>query len=147
MTRQPLATTRRAHRGMGLFDALIALAILSFGLLGMTRLQTNLVRQASESQSRMTAVQFGDELLSTALVDVPNRLCYTVPVDAACLSATAKARTEAWDTRVKAALPGTVTTASVLDAATGRLTLTITWLGKSESEPRTLQVTTDVRPN
>lgn len=147
MTRRPLAVTRRAHRGMGLFDALIALAILSFGLLGMTRLQTNLVRQASESQSRMTAVQFGDELLSTALVDVPNRLCYTVPVDAGCLSATAKSRTEAWDARVKAALPGTVTTASVFDAATGQLTLTITWLGKSESEPRSLQVTTDVRPN
>ena len=134
-------------RGMGLLDALIALAILAFGLLGMTRLQTNLVRQATESQSRIAAVNFGDELLSTALVDVGNAICYTVPVDGACASATAKARTEAWDTRVKATLPGTVTTASVLDVPTGRLTLTMTWTGKAEAETRTLEVSTDVRGN
>lgn len=124
---------------------MIALAILAFGLLGMTRLQTNLVRQATDSQARLAAAQLADELLSTAIVDVDNRDCYGFPVPGACASAAAKARTEAWETRVKATLPGTVTAASALDAGTGRLTVTLSWTGKAGAEARTLQVTTDVR--
>lgn len=136
---------RRARaRGVGLIDAMIALAILAFGLLGLTRMQTNLVKQASESQARLTAAQLGDELLSTALVDVDNALCYTLPVDAGCASATAQARTEDWEARVLAALPGDVSAASVLDD--DRLTVTLTWTGKESGEERTLEVTTDVRP-
>ncbi|GAB4043067.1 MAG: hypothetical protein Fur0014_15570 [Rubrivivax sp.] len=134
--------TRRA-RGVGLFDALIALAILSFGLLGMSRLQTNLVRQSSETQARMTAVALGDELLSTALVDVGNAACYTLPAAGGCGSAAAAGRVEDWEARVKASLPGDVEATSVLDD--DRLTVTITWTGKESGETRTLEVTTDVR--
>jgi type IV pilus assembly protein PilV len=136
---------RRARsRGVGLFDALIALAILAFGLLGMTKMQTGLVRQASESQARMTAVQLADELLSTALVDVDNAACYTMPAAGNCASDVASARTEDWAARVSAALPGTVTAGSVL--ANQRLTVTLGWTGKESDEARTLEVTTDVRP-
>ena len=131
-------------RGVGLLDALIALALLGFGLLGMTRMQTNLVRQGSESQARMTAVQLGDELLSTALVDVANAACYTLPAAGACASATATARAADWEARVLAALPGDVEALSTL--ADDRLTVTITWTGKESGEARTLEVTTDVRP-
>jgi type IV pilus assembly protein PilV len=142
---QQLRLNRRARtRGVGLIDAMIALAILAFGLFGLTRMQTNLVKQASESQARLTAAQLGDELLGTALVDVGNAPCYTVPVDGACTSATAKASTEAWEGRVKGALPGTVTVASAL--VDDQLTVTLTWTGKESEEQRTLEVTTDVRP-
>lgn len=134
--------TRRT-RGVGLFDALIALAILSFGLLGMSRLQTNLVRQSSETQARMTAVALGDELLSTALVDVGNAPCYTLPAEGDCGSAAAAERVEDWEARVKASLPGEVEATSVLDD--DRLTVTITWTGKESDETRTLEVITDVR--
>jgi type IV pilus assembly protein PilV len=134
---------KRAARGVGLFDALIALAILGFGLLGMSRLQTNLVKQSSETQARMTAVQLGDELLSTALVDTANAACYTLPAEGVCASAAAAERVEEWELRVKASLPGTVEAASVLDD--DRLTVTITWTGKESGETRTLEVTTDVR--
>lgn len=135
---------RIRSRGIGLIDALIALAILSFGLLGMTRMQTNLVRQASESQARMTAVQLADELLSTALVDVDNAACYTVPATGTCDSDAAEERTEDWEARVLASLPGDVEAGSVL--ADDLLTVTITWTGKESGDTRTLEVTTDVRP-
>ena len=134
----------RRLRGVGLLDALIALAILAFGLLGMTRMQTGLVRQASESQARLTAAQLGDELLSTALVDVDNAACYTLPAAGACASAAALARAEDWRLRALAALPGDPTaTAALVD---DRLTVTLTWTGKTAEDPRTLEVTTDVRP-
>jgi type IV pilus assembly protein PilV len=135
---------RSRERGLGLIDGLIALAILAFGLLGMTRMQTNLVRQSSESQARLIAVQLGDELLSTALVDVDNATCYTVPATGTCNSDAASARAEDWEARVLAALPGAVEAGSVLDDE--RLTVTITWTGKESGETRTLEVTTDVRP-
>lgn len=135
---------RATGRGVGLLDALIALAILAFGLLGMTRMQTNLVRQSTESQARLTAAQLGDELLSTAIVDVGNAACYTLPAAGACASATAASAAEAWEARVKATLPGDVTATSTLAGA--RLTVNLSWTGKTADEARTLEATTDVRP-
>ena len=110
--RQPsvLQLKRRARqRGIGLIDAVIAMAILSFGLLGMTRLQGRMVTASTDAQLRQTAMQMADELLSTALVDTANAACYTVPAAGACASEDAAAAAEDWDTRVGAALPGTVT--------------------------------------
>jgi len=135
---------RHGARGVGLIDGLIALAILAFGLLAMTRMQTNLVRQASESQSRTVAAQLGDELLSTALVDVDNAACYTLPAAGACASVAARARADDWRLRALAALPGTVDAGATL--LNDRLTVNLTWTGKESNDARTLEVTTDVRP-
>ena len=49
-----LNTPRRAARGFTLIDSLIAMAILAFGLLAMTRLQARALAQSTESQARMT---------------------------------------------------------------------------------------------
>lgn len=136
----------RLSRGIGLLDALIALAILSFGLLAMTRFQGRLVSQATESQTRQLASQLAAEQLSTVLVDVRNAACYTLPQAGVCNNADAATRTEAWADRVAAVLPAPVTSAAVLDAASGRMTLTITWLGKDSGEVRRLENITDVRP-
>jgi len=136
----------RLSRGVGLLDAMVALAILAFGVLGMTRLQARMVAQATETQSRMTAMQLGDELLNSALVDTANAACYTVPQVGACANATAKAHATDWETRSKAALPGAPTAGAVLDAASGRMTVTLTWTGKESRDIRTLVAVTDVRP-
>lgn len=137
---------RRRQRGVGLLDALIAIAILAFGMLGMTRLQGRMVTASTDAQQRTTAVQFADELLSTALVDVKNAACYTLPQVGTCASTVAVTRTTDWATRVAAALPGSVSSGVVLDTGTGRMTVTIGWTGKLESDARQLQVVTDVRP-
>ncbi|MCU0968246.1 MAG: pilus assembly protein PilV [Rubrivivax sp.] len=131
---------------MGLIDALIALAILAFGLLALTRLQGRLVAQATESQTRLVATQLGDELLSTALVDVGNAACYTLPQAGACGSANAEDGTADWADRVEASLPGPVTATSTLDGPGERLTVVITWQGKASGDTRSLTMTTDVRP-
>jgi len=132
----------RASRGFGLIDALIALTILAFGMLALTRFQTRLVGQASEAQERMTAVLQADELLSTVLVDTLNRDCYTIPPAGICGSAAAASVAEAWVTQVESVLPGTVTTENLLVG--DRMTLTITWTGKESQETRTHRVITDV---
>ena len=70
--------------GVGLLDALISLAILSFGMLAMTRFQGRMVAQTTESQSRQLATQLAGEQLSTVLVDVANAACYTKPQSGTC---------------------------------------------------------------
>lgn len=141
---------RPAHRfhiaGVGLFDAMVSLAILSFGMLAMTRFQGRMVAQTTESQSRQLATQLAAEHLSTVLVDVANAACYTKPQSGTCGNAGAMTRTTAWANRVAATLPGTVTTAAALNAGGDRMTLTITWTGKDSGDTHTLSTQTDVRP-
>lgn len=145
---KPAPTTRRSARsvrGFALLDGLIALVIFSFGLLAMTRFQARMVASTTEVQGRLTALQSSDELLSSVLVDTGNAACYTLPQVGACASARAVTQTTGWATRTAAALPGTVTTSSVL-AANGQLTVAITWTGKETNDTRRLESTTDVRP-
>jgi len=122
----------------------IALVILSFGVLAMTRLQGRLLAQGSEAQQRLAATQLGDELLSHALIDVNNAACYTLPQAGACGNSGAATRTSAWATRVTDALPGPATSTATING--DRFTVVITWTGKGSGDTRTLEVTTDVRP-
>lgn len=134
----------RRSRGFGLIDALIALAILAFGMLGMTRLQARSLAMATEGQSRMTASQMGDELISSALVDTANKACYTLPAAGTCGSSTAKAIADDWVLRLAGNLKNGSAT-STYDATSGRLRVVISWTGKQTGDTRTLEATTDVR--
>ena len=133
-------------RGSGLLDGLVALAILAFGMLAMTRFQGRMIAQTTEAQSRQVATQMAAELLATVLVDTGNAACYTLPQAGACTNAAAATRTTAWSTRVAAALPGTVSSTATLDAATGRMTVLLTWTGKDSGDARRMETVTDVRP-
>jgi type IV pilus assembly protein PilV len=135
----------RRERGVSLIDALIAIAILSFGLIGMTRMQGRMVTSATDAQLRTTAVGLADELLNTMLVDNGNANCYTLPQTGACSSAAAVARANDWAARVSATMPGTVTRGVTIDAATGRMTVSIGWTARDSSDPRLLSVVSDVR--
>jgi Tfp pilus assembly protein PilV len=137
--------TLRMARGVGLIDGLIALAILAFGMLAMTRFQGRMLAQTTEAQSRQVATQMTSELLATVLVDNPNAACYTLPQTGACANAAAQARAADWATRVAAALPGTVATTATLDAGTGRMTVVVSWTGKDSGDARRMETVTDVR--
>ena len=139
------------QRGVGLLDALIALAILAVGMLAMTRLQARMVAQGTESQNRMVATQITDQLFAMAIVDPGHASCYTHnPVASACPAENpARTATSDWVAEAAARLPGFTSATSALDA--GQLTVTLTWTGKSVQEgqaPDSHQIvmTSDVRP-
>ncbi len=132
-------------RGSGLLDGLVALAILAFGMLAMTRFQGRMLAQTTEAQSRQVATQMSSELLATVLVDNANAACYTLPQAGICTNTAAATRAADWATRVGTALPGTVTSTATLNAATGRMTLVVGWTGKDSGEPRRMETETDVR--
>jgi type IV pilus assembly protein PilV len=144
--------TQQRQRGLGLLDAVIALAILAFGLLALTRFQASMTSQSTDAQARQTANRLADELMSLALVDPANVNCYTLPAAGSCSNGTVRSNTNAWLTRVSSSLPGgataTVTAAPPAVAAEGgtRLTIRISWTGKDQSaDPRQLVTTTNVQ--
>lgn len=147
-TRRAARRAQGRQRGSSLIDALIALALLAFGMLGMTTMLTRLIAQGTDAQTRITAAQLGDELLNLALVDdVANAPCYTLPASGTCPKAAARALTTSWQTRALAALPSPTVTATL--ATNGRFDVVLTWQQKDGSndtdKARSLRLTTDVR--
>jgi type IV pilus assembly protein PilV len=142
--RSPCA--RRSQRGIGLFDSLVALAMLAFGLVGLTQFQARVVAQGTESQTRLTATRLGDELLNMALIDFTNAACYTFPAAGACGQATARAYTDAWAARAARSLPGNDKVEAVLQGGGNQLRVTLTWASKNQGEPvHEMQGVIDVR--
>jgi type IV pilus assembly protein PilV len=135
----------RGQRGFGLFDGIVSLSLLAFGMLALTRFETRLGGIANESTQRTQAAVLADELLNAMLTDNANANCYTLPAVTPCGSPTARAATDAWKVRVMAKLPHASTPKSEIDAGTGRMTVTLSWYHKDAAETRTHQVQSDIR--
>jgi type IV pilus assembly protein PilV len=132
LTRRP-GPARRRLGGFSLFDALVALAILSFGLLGLTRLQARSLSYGTEASQRASAVQLGSELLNTAMIDSANAACYTLPAKGSCGSDSASDYAKTFKKRVGAALPDGAVEVTYA-AGTHRMTVVITWTGKGSRD-------------
>jgi type IV pilus assembly protein PilV len=136
--------SRRRQRGAGLVEPLVALVILSFGLIGLAHFQAGTVKQMTDAQARLAASAAAEDLLTQVRVDLPNAGCYQVPARGACTSPFAKSQAQAWSTQVEQALPGFVAAAATLDS--NLFTVRLDWTARVASEPRSMTVITDVRP-
>lgn len=146
----PARTPRPAQRGVSLIDALVAMAVLAFGLLAITHFQTRSVSQATEAQTRQLASEIATEHLSTVLVDVGNAACYTVPAQGSCSNAGARSRSADWAASAPARLrvpSSAASAAATLNAARTLMTVSIQWPSRVAGDPpHTLTSITDVRP-
>lgn len=147
---RPARPARPAH-GLSLLEALIAATVLVLGLVGLMRMQAQLVTASTDAQLRYTAMQLADEHLNLVRIDPANAACYTLPATGTCGSAAATAHTTAWAARVAQALPGTVSSSVSLNTSTHRMQVSIGWTGRQAQsagaarDPRLLTVETDVR--
>ena len=144
---RPLPARRRPARGFSMLECLVSMSVLGFGLLELVSFEGKLIGQGTEAQHRMTATLLADELLNTMLVDVDHAGCYTLPQAGDCSSEDARARATDWQRRAITALPGDAKATSRLDAATGRMTVSLTWHFKHAAEPRLHEVSSDSRGN
>lgn len=137
--------TQRHQTGSSLVESMIAIVILSFGVLGLARFQVNMLAQSTDALSRLAATAQAEELLAMVRIDVLNAHCYTVPADGACGSTFAALQAQAWSTTAAKSIPGISSfAASMPDANTFQVALA--WNSKAFKETRSLQVSTDVRP-
>jgi type IV pilus assembly protein PilV len=139
------------QRGAGLLEPLVAIVILSFGILGLARFQVKMVSQATDAQARLAATALSEDLLTQLRVDLSNAACYTLPQAGTCSSAFAKTAAADWKARVQSVLPG-YQDAKATITNTNTFTVTLSWASKSfkkadgTAELRSLEVSTDVRP-
>lgn len=135
----------RRQRGFGLFDGVVSLVLLAFGMLALTRFETRLGGMSNESAQRSQAAALADELLNAMLTDNANANCYTLPAAGPCGSPSARALTDAWKARVMGKLPNATAPTSTINAANGRMTVVLSWYYKDAAETRVHQVQSDVR--
>lgn len=144
---------RSRQAGIGLLEPLIAIAILSFGILGLARFQLNMLGQASDTRARLAATAMAETLLAQVRVDLTNAHCYVdTPVGCpAAVKANIQAGYETWVANAKAALPGTPATPSTAIAEFGvpeanQLRVRMSWTSKGSADTHTYEAITDVRP-
>lgn len=146
----------RATRGVALLEGLIALLVLSVGLLGLAAMQARLVAGSTAAQQRIVATALVDRLLSHALADAGNVGCYLVPAPTgapACGSAAAADITAQWQADL--AVLGEATGSAVLvtlpmaaGSFTGsaqQLRARVEWRNRAGGDWHRVEALTDVR--
>lgn len=107
------------QRGILLLESLIAILIISFGVLGLVGLWANSVKNTSEAKYRSDASFLANELIAQMWLARPIPVGYTAPAG--------------WTTRVTNTLPGGSGTVDVVDdpvvVGSGQVqaTVTVTW--------------------
>lgn len=139
-------TTRHCRQsGSSLIESMVAIVILSFGILGLAKFQIGMLAQTTDAQSRLVASALAEELLSMVRVDLANAACYTTVPAGSCTSSFAVSQSKAWRDKATQAIPSiTSCVASMTDGNTFNVSLV--WNSKAFKEPRNLKVNTDVRP-
>lgn len=131
------AAPRPRARGFALIEALIALLIFSLGALGLLGLQVSMMRATSGAKYRADAAYLANDLVGTMWVDAANLSAY----GAGCAS---HAPCRAWNDKVAATLPGGSADLAI-DAATGRVGITINWTLPTEGA-HAFSTTTSINP-
>lgn len=140
----------KRQRGVSLIEALIALIVLSLGMLGQVAFMVTAMRDGQQARYRAIASYYAEEMISLAISDTGNRAKYVVSTST-CTDAT-WAPCTGWLTRLKTDLPQSsdATPISVtLDSTTssadyGQMTVTIQWKGADGSSAQTYVSTTNL---
>jgi type IV pilus assembly protein PilV len=153
---RPHVSKYRGQRGISLIESLVAMMILSFGILGLVGLQARLLKASTDAKHRVVAAGLADRLLSHALVDPQHASCYTEPVvtcPATPAGEAARQIVEVWLqdlTQLPSATAEselmTVPGAGGAAGAQQQLRVRVQWQGKGDEAVRQVEAITDVRP-
>lgn len=122
------------ERGVGLIEVLVAVVLLSLGILGLAALQTRSLVTGDTASLRTLAAINGDTILDALRADVPNALtgAYNLTVTAsqcpAAGSSLASQQVSTWCQALATSLGGVATTQGTVSCSTtGACSVTITW--------------------
>ncbi len=122
------------RRGFTIVECLVALLILSIGLVGAAGLQATLAKSSAGGDVRLRAVALANELHGRMISDYANLGCYVYP-GGTCGAGTTQLAMAAWLTAVHS-LPGGLDPAVAQDA-TGRWTIKVQWQMPQDSVSNT----------
>ena len=130
--------TRRSTRGFALLEALVALLLFSFGVLGVVGLQATMVKATTSAKGRTDAANLAHQLVGTIWIDRANVAKY------ASASCSTHAPCADWTARLATTLPAATSTVTV-DATTGAVAVQVSWTPPNEGT-HTLSTATVVTP-
>lgn len=141
--------TKAYQQGSALIEGLIAILVLSIGILAMLQYQVTTLRDNNQAAKRVNAVMYANELLAVAEAEtsLANLSCYnwSEATSSTCSEVKIKNFVNNWAERVKTSLPGANQSGHMpiasYDTATKRLTITIKWQVPSEDEHKYVSVT------
>ena len=120
---------RSAAKGVMLIEALVALLIFAFGVLGLVGLQAAMTKAQGTAKFRADAAFLAQQVLGTMWSDAPNIANYGTGGGGGVNACYANARCRAWTDKVSGTLPAG--TASVQIAGSD-VTVAITWTQPNE---------------
>jgi type IV pilus assembly protein PilV len=112
--------TGRGMRGVSLIEALVAILIFAFGVLGMVGLQASMTRAQTSSKFRADAATLASEVIGLMWIDrgqLANYATDSCSDHGPCLD---------WKNKVTKLLPGSAV-AVTADGSTGAVDITLTW--------------------
>ena len=110
-------------QGFMLIEALVALLIFAFGVLGLVGLQAAMTKAQSTAKYRADAAFLAQQVLGTMWSDAPNIASY------ATANCTGYARCSSWAAKVARTLPAGAATVTL---AANDVTVAITWTQPNE---------------
>jgi type IV pilus assembly protein PilV len=113
---------RRTSKGIALIEALVAILILSIGILGLVGLQASMTRAQSSAKYRADAAYLASEIVGAMWIDKPNLANYATTASSTC----SYQHCLDWVNKVTTGLPNGVGQVSVTPS-TGEVGLTVTW--------------------
>jgi type IV pilus assembly protein PilV len=121
---RPHQSRCRRERGFAMLEALVGGLVFAIGVLGVVALQASMTQAQTTGQFRGDATYLSSELVGLLWADVPNLARYDSSLCAAYV------RCDDWADKVARLLPGATTTVAV-NAATGVVSITISWTTRS----------------
>lgn len=123
MTRKTSGMLGKAQGGVALLEAMIAILLISFGILGIIGLQANSIAFTTDARYRVDAGAFADRLVAEMWVNPANIASY-----AWTGVGTPNAVVAPWVNDVQNALPGANTLPPQIDVgADNVITITVRW--------------------
>jgi len=136
---------RRSQRGVALIEALIAILIFTFGILGLIGLEASAINFSVDAEDRSRAALFASEVASYMWING------TVTVGATQLAAwnsTSAATPAIWNTSISntatVGLPSGVLAVTPTAGMTNTADITITWVPTTDKTSTTRTLTTRV---
>lgn len=120
-TARPLRT-----RGFMLIEVLVAILIFSIGVLALVGLQASMTSAQSVAKSRADATYLANELIGVMWSDTSNLASYA--------NCEGYARCKDWQDKIAASLPKGEGSVTVVNAATGEVSVTVQWTSSSDGE-------------